>query len=197
MSLAVERHRAPSQGNTDPPVRTVRISAGLLSIAMSLKTVGLAAALFIMVPSVGTAVTLLTTATLVGAMLAGAAVLFLTIGVGLLAGTRGKWLGAMGVGIAAALVVQIGHVASLLNDRLPDLRVSLSLVEIGIEIVLATCIGVLYAAERRTVNRVPDSAARGGATTAPRSRRDFHHAWIVAPTGRRTINRVPLKGDHR
>jgi len=106
VSLAVERHRAPSQGKTDRPrVRTVRISAGLLSIAMSLKTVGLAAALFIMVPSVGTAVTLLTTATLVGAMLAGAAVLFLTIGVGLLAGTRGKWLGAMGVGIAAALVV--------------------------------------------------------------------------------------------
>src|SRR6266481_2430695 len=37
----------------------------------------------------------------------------------------------------------------------------------GLEVVLATCIGVLYAAERRVVTRVPHSAAQGGAMTDP------------------------------
>jgi len=124
-------------------VRSVRIGAGLLSVAMSLKTVGLVAGLFVVAPSAGSAVALLREATLVSTMLAGAAALLMAIGVGLLAGTRGSRLVAMGVGVADALIIQASHVARLLHRGPADLRVPLSLVEIGLEVVLATCIGVL------------------------------------------------------
>jgi len=134
---------------------------------MSLKTVGLVAGLFVVAPSAGSAVALLREATLVSTMLAGAAALLMAIGVGLLAGTRGSRLVAMGVGVADALIIQASHVARLLHRGTADLRVPLSLVEIGLEAVLATCIGVLYAPERRVVTRVPDSTAQGGATTDP------------------------------
>jgi len=110
---------------------------------MSLKTVGLVAGLFVVAPSAGSAVALLREATLVSTMLAGAAALLMAIGVGLLAGTRGSRLVAMGVGVADALIIQASHVARLLHRGPADLSVPLSLVEIGLEVVLATCIGVL------------------------------------------------------
>jgi hypothetical protein len=155
-------------------VRSVRIGAGLLSVAMSLKTVGLAAALFVVAPSAGSAVALLREATLVSAMLAGAAALFMVIGVGLLAGARGSRLVAMGVGVAGVLVVQASHVARLLHRGPADLRVPLSLVEIGLEVVLATCIAVLYAPERRVVTRVPPLGRPGRGDDRPRLRRNVH-----------------------
>ena len=114
-------------------MRSVRIGAGLLSVAMSLKTVGLVAGLFVVAPSAGSAV----------ALLREAAALPMAIGVGLLAGTRGSRLVAMGVRLADALIIQASHVARLLHRGPADLRVPLSLVEIGLEVVLATCIGVL------------------------------------------------------
>jgi len=142
-------------------VRSVRIGAGLLSVAMSLKTVGLVAGLFVVAPSAGSAVALLREATLVSAMLAGAAALLMALTFLCMAGMF-VLLGAETIAAFQVLIyvgaitvqdvmVPRARIESIcLEDGIETVSRQLATshhmrlpVEIGLEVVLATCIGVL------------------------------------------------------